>query len=48
MDSQRCLGARPPVGNTVDVEKGIYTNDTGASQLVASWEDPDFAPKIGR
>ena len=38
-------GKLSPVGNTVDIEKGIYTNDIGASQLVASWEDPDFDPE---
>ena len=42
LDANGDLG---PVGNTVDVERGVYTNDIGASQLVASWEDPDFDPE---
>ena len=37
-------GELKPVGNTVDVEKGVYTNAIGAPQLVTAWEDPDFDP----
>lgn len=37
----RCM---EPVGNTVDLETGKYTNDIGAPELVASWTDPDFDP----
>jgi hypothetical protein len=36
---------RKPVGNTVNLETGQYTNTIGASQLTASWSDPDFDPK---
>ena len=39
-------GALEPVGNTVDISKGVYTNDIGTSQLVASWADPDFDPEV--
>ena len=42
LDADGKLG---PVGNTVDVEKGTYTNDIGASQLVASWEDRALAAR---
>ncbi len=37
-------GNLPPVGNTVDIKKATYTNDIGATQLVAEWTDPDFDP----
>ncbi|MCM2311651.1 MAG: DUF3604 domain-containing protein, partial [Steroidobacteraceae bacterium] len=33
-----------PVGNTVDLATGQYTNDIGAAELVAAWRDPDFDP----
>ncbi|MEM9176104.1 MAG: DUF3604 domain-containing protein [Myxococcota bacterium] len=33
-----------PVGNTVDLETGTYTNDVGAAELVQVWTDPDFDP----
>jgi hypothetical protein len=33
-----------PVGNTVDLSTGAYTNDIGAQQLAAVWEDPDYDP----
>jgi hypothetical protein len=35
-----------PVGNTVDVAEATYTNDIGASELSASWTDPDFDPGV--
>ena len=35
-------GALPPVGNTVDLATGLYTNDIGEDELVAVWTDPDF------
>jgi hypothetical protein len=37
-------GKLPPVGNTVNVEEAIYTNDIGAPFLQAFWEDPGFDP----
>jgi hypothetical protein len=37
-------GTLPPVGNTVDVASATWTNTIGASELIASWEDPDFDP----
>ena len=35
-------GELPPVGNTVDVVSATWTNTIGASDLIATWEDPDF------
>ena len=35
-------GAIEPVGNTVDLETGTWTNDIGAAELVQVWTDPDF------
>ena len=37
-------GKVPAVGNTVDVANATYTNDIGATQLRATWTDPDFDP----
>jgi hypothetical protein len=37
-------GKLPPVGNTVDLETGKYTNTIGAAQLAAVWTDPAFDP----
>lgn len=33
-----------PVGNTVDLATGKYTNDIGDAELTAVWRDPDFDP----
>jgi hypothetical protein len=33
-----------PVGSTVDLATGKYTNDIGAAELSAAWRDPDFDP----
>ena len=38
-------GKLPPVGNTVNVEKAIWTNSIGAAELSEIWTDPDFDPK---
>ena len=35
-------GKLPPVGNTVDLKTGTYTNEIGAPSLSAVWSDPDF------
>jgi hypothetical protein len=37
-------GVLPPVGDTVDLETGTYTNAIGAAELKAVWRDPDFDP----
>jgi hypothetical protein len=39
-------GQVPPVGNTVDLNKGTYKNTIGASELKAVWTDPDFDPSL--
>jgi hypothetical protein len=38
-------GSVKPVGNSVDVNKGTYTNNIGDNELSAVWTDPDFDPK---
>ena len=35
-------GNLPPVGNTVDVKRAVWTNTIGASELGTVWTDPDF------
>lgn len=35
---------KTPVGNTVDLSTGKYTNTIGDIQLAATWTDPDFDP----
>jgi len=35
-------GVLPPVGNTVDLDRGSYTNDIGGAVLSAVWRDPEF------
>ena len=37
-------GSLSPVGNTVDLATGSYTNEIGDAQLATVWEDPDFDP----
>ncbi|NOE26723.1 DUF3604 domain-containing protein [Ruegeria sp. HKCCD6157] len=44
----RDLGAEgklPPVGNTVDVETGTFTNSIGSPELITVWSDPEFDPE---
>jgi hypothetical protein len=36
----------PPVGSTVDSEKGTYTNSIGAVELKSVWTDPEFDPSL--
>ena len=33
-----------PVGNTVDLATGKYSNDIGAAEFTTVWKDPDFDP----
>jgi hypothetical protein len=35
-------GSLHPVGNTVDLSTGFYTNSIGDAQLSTVWHDPDF------
>ncbi len=37
-------GKLPAVGNSVDLETGLYDNSIGAASLSAYWVDPDFDP----
>jgi hypothetical protein len=39
-------GKLPPVGDTVDVAKGEYTNSIGAAELATAWTDPDFDASV--
>jgi hypothetical protein len=39
-------GKLPPVGNTVDIAKGDYSNSIGAAELAAAWTDPAFDPSV--
>jgi hypothetical protein len=39
-------GKVPPVGSTVDLAKGTYTNTIGAVELKTVWTDPDFDPSL--
>ena len=36
-------GKLPPVGDTVDLESGTYSNTIGAVQLQTVWQDPEFS-----
>jgi hypothetical protein len=38
-------GNLPPVGSSVDVSTGHYSNTIGAGQLAAVWRDPKFNPQ---
>ncbi len=39
-------GKLPAVGNTVDLKTATYVNSIGATELVASWSDPEFDAKL--
>ena len=42
--SRAADGKIPPVGNTVDLATGHYTNSIGDAELAVVWEDPNFDP----
>jgi hypothetical protein len=37
-------GKLPPIGNTVDLKTGKFTNSIGAAELSTVWRDPEFRP----
>jgi hypothetical protein len=39
-------GELAPVGDTVDLATASYTNSIGAAQLMTTWSDPSFDPKL--
>ena len=39
-------GKVEPVGNTVDLKSGKYTNNIGDAQLATVWTDPEFDPGL--
>jgi hypothetical protein len=39
-------GKVPPIGSSVDIEKGTYTNSIGAVELKTVWTDPEFDPSV--
>ena len=38
-------GKLPPVGNTVDVKRAVWTNTIGSPELITVWTDPAFDAK---
>src|SRR2546427_317089 len=42
----RWRGQIPPIGSTVDLEKGTYTNTIGSVELKTVWPDPEFDPSL--
>jgi hypothetical protein len=45
-EPDKWTGVVPPIGSTVDVEKGTYTNSIGAVELKSVWTDPEFDPSL--
>lgn len=39
-------GKLPPVGNTVNLSTATYTNTIGSVELMGSWTDDDFDPRL--
>jgi len=42
----KVTGRLDPVGNTVDLARGSYSNSIGATELRAVWSDPEFDPAV--
>ena len=45
-EPDKWTGIVPPVGNTVDIAKGTYTNSIGAVELKTVWTDPEFDASV--
>jgi hypothetical protein len=45
-EPDKWTGAVPPIGSTVDMDKGTYTNSIGAVELKTVWTDPEFDPSL--
>jgi hypothetical protein len=45
-EPDKWTGIVPPIGSTVDIEKGTYTNTIGAVELKSVWTDPEFDPSL--
>ena len=45
-EPDKWTGVVPPIGSTVDIAKGTYTNSIGAVELKTVWSDPEFDPSV--
>jgi hypothetical protein len=45
-EPDKWTGIVPPIGSTVDIEKGTYSNSIGAVELKTVWTDPEFDPSV--
>jgi hypothetical protein len=45
-EPDKWTGIVPPIGSTVDIDKGTYSNSIGAVELKTLWTDPEFDPSV--